>query len=56
MCGYFYPLELWVMALKLWVIEREYATAAIGGERENVGSFGSPLGDGRRLDDPTARA
>jgi hypothetical protein len=36
-CGYFYPLDVWVMALDVWVIERARAAAAIGGEREIVG-------------------
>jgi len=40
MCGYFYPLALWVMALELWVIERKHAAAAIDKRRKNVGSFG----------------
>ncbi len=44
------------MALDVWVIERARAAAAIGGEREIVGSFGSPLGCLRGLDDPTRRA
>jgi uncharacterized protein YndB with AHSA1/START domain len=33
-------LEFWVMALELWVMARARAAVTIGGERENVGSFG----------------
>jgi len=44
------------MALELWVIERARAAAAIDKRRENVGSFGSPLGYGRGENDPTRKS
>jgi hypothetical protein len=44
------------MVLELWVIERACAAAAIGGEREIVGSFGSPLGCWRGENDPKQKS